>query len=171
MLLISRSMDLWNKNCISSLCLIDKLSFPSFFIFSFLFKLPISSCVSQIIKELCSSSSYSFHFCHLSFNAIVKKVISSQNMTCVCVCVSVSVYVWVFAGGYEMQAQQTTSVCGEIINLICPCCTTTLNQYRHLPPGIHPPVPLYWQQLPYTWTYRVPVKQTLSAASFTLQYN
>ena len=35
MLLISRSMDLW-KICISSLCSIDKLSFPPISIFSFL---------------------------------------------------------------------------------------------------------------------------------------
>ena len=73
MLLNSRSMDLW-KICISSLCSIDKLSFPSFSIFSFL---PISSSVSQIVKELCSSSSYSFHLHHLSFNGIMKETISS----------------------------------------------------------------------------------------------
>ena len=36
-----------------------------------------SSSVSQIIKELCSFSSYSSHFCHKSF---VKKAFSSQNM-------------------------------------------------------------------------------------------
>ena len=37
---------------------------------------------SQLIKELCSSSSsYSFHFRHLSFNGIMKEAISSQNLT------------------------------------------------------------------------------------------
>ena len=36
--------------------------------------------VPQIFKELCSSSSYSFHFRHLSLNDIMKEVISSQNM-------------------------------------------------------------------------------------------
>ena len=63
----------------------NKLSFPSFSIFSFLLQLPISSSVSQIIRELCSSSSssssYSFHFHHLSFHDITKEVISSLNMT------------------------------------------------------------------------------------------
>ena len=63
------------------LCLIDTLSFPSISIFSFLLQLPISSSVSQIIKELCSSSPYSFHFSHLSFNGIMQEAISSQNMT------------------------------------------------------------------------------------------
>ena len=80
MLFISRSLDL-RMICISSLCFIDKLSFPSFLVFSFLLQLPVSSPVSQIIKELCSSSSYSFHSCHLSFNGIMKEAISSQNMT------------------------------------------------------------------------------------------
>ena len=59
------------------LCSIDKLSFPSTSIFSFLLQLPSSSCVSQIIKELCSSSSsfsssnsfqnflFLFSFCYL----------------------------------------------------------------------------------------------------------
>ena len=68
--------------CISFLCSIDKLSFPSFSIFSFLLQLPISFSVSQIIKEPCpSSSSYSFHFRHLFFNGIMKKVIYPQSMT------------------------------------------------------------------------------------------
>ena len=40
----------------------------------------MSSSVSQIFKELCSSSSYSLHFRHLSFNDIKKKAVSSQNM-------------------------------------------------------------------------------------------
>ena len=44
-------------------------------------QVPISSSVSQIIQELCCSSSYSFHFRHMSFNGIMKEVISSQNMT------------------------------------------------------------------------------------------
>ena len=79
MLLIRKSMDLW-KLFISSLCTIDKLSFPSVSIFNFLLWLPISSSVSQIIKELCSSSSYSFYFRHLLFNGIMKEAISSQNM-------------------------------------------------------------------------------------------
>ena len=50
---------------------------------SFLLYLPISSSVSQIIKELhcSSSSSYSFNFRHLSFNGIMKEAVSSQNMT------------------------------------------------------------------------------------------
>ena len=81
---INRSMDLWKITFISSLCSTDKLSFPSFSIFIFLLQLPISSPVSQIIKELCSSSSsssYSFYFHHLSFNGIMKEAISSQNMT------------------------------------------------------------------------------------------
>ena len=78
-LLISRSMDLW-KICISSLYQIDKLSFPYILIFSLHFQLPIPSSVSQIIKELSSStslssSSYSFHFRHLSVNGIIKKEI------------------------------------------------------------------------------------------------
>ena len=79
MLLISGSIDLMKITCISSLCSIDKLSFYLFSIFSFFLQLPISS-VLQIIKEMCSSSSYSFHFRHLSFNGIMK-TISSQNMT------------------------------------------------------------------------------------------
>ena len=79
MLHISRFMDLGNI-CISSFCLIDKLSFSSISIFSLLLYLPISSSVSPIIKDLCSSSSYSFHFHHLSFNGITKEAIPSQNM-------------------------------------------------------------------------------------------
>ena len=59
---------------VTYLCLIDKLSFPSFSIFGFLLKLPIESLVSQIIKALCSSS-YSFHFRHLSFNDIMKEAV------------------------------------------------------------------------------------------------
>ena len=61
----------------TSTCSIEKLSFCS--IFSFLLQLPISS-VSQIIKELSSSSSSSFHFCHLSFNGIATKAINSWNI-------------------------------------------------------------------------------------------
>ena len=80
MLFISRSKDSWKIICISSLCSIDKLLLPSFTIFSFLLQLPISSSVSEIIKEL-SSFSYSFQVRHLSFNNIMKKVISSQNKT------------------------------------------------------------------------------------------
>ena len=79
MLLISTLMELW-KICISSLCSIGKLLFPSFSIFYFFLQLQICSSVSQIIKELCSSSSYSFHIRHLSFD-IMKKAIPSQNMT------------------------------------------------------------------------------------------
>ena len=78
MLLINGSMDL-EKICISSLCQIYNLSFPSISIFSFLLQLPISSSVPQIIKELYSSSTSSYHFRHLSFNGIVKEAISSQN--------------------------------------------------------------------------------------------
>ena len=63
------------------LCSFDKLLFPCFSIFSFLIQLPIFSSVSQISKELCSSSSQSFHFRHFSFNVIMKKAISSQYMT------------------------------------------------------------------------------------------
>jgi hypothetical protein len=48
----SRAMVLWMITCISSLCSIDKLSFPSFPSFYFSLYLPISSYVSQIIKEL-----------------------------------------------------------------------------------------------------------------------
>ena len=81
MLLISRSVYLWNIICIPSLCSIDKLVFPSFPIFSFLLWLKIASSVSQIIKELYFPSSYSFHFRHLSFNGILKKAIPSHNMT------------------------------------------------------------------------------------------
>ena len=77
MLLISRSMDVRKIICIFCLCFIDKLV-TSFSFFSFLLQLPISSSVSQIMKELCSSSSYSF--CHLFFNGIMKKTNSSQNM-------------------------------------------------------------------------------------------
>ena len=54
------------------------------FVYSILFDLqlaPLASSVSQIMKELCFSSSYSFHFRHLSFNGIMKKAISSQNIT------------------------------------------------------------------------------------------
>ena len=65
----------------TSLCSIVQLQFPYFSIFSFLLQLQISSSVSQIIKELCSSNLYPFHFRHLSFNSIVKKAISSHNMT------------------------------------------------------------------------------------------
>ena len=59
-------------------CSIDKLSFPSFSIFNFLLQLPISSYLSQIIKELCSSSSsssYSFHFRHLILIIIMMIII------------------------------------------------------------------------------------------------
>ena len=79
MQLISRCMDLWKIICIFSLCLINKLSFSSFSILSFLLWLPIFSSFSQIIKELFSffSSSYSLHFRYLSFNGITKKTISS----------------------------------------------------------------------------------------------
>ena len=77
MLLISRSLDLWTITGISSLCLINKLPFPSFSIFNFLFLPSISSYVFQIMKELCTSSSYSFLFRHLPFSGIMKKVISS----------------------------------------------------------------------------------------------
>ena len=68
---------------ISSLCSIDELLFPSISIFSFHLYLSIYSSVSQIIKELLSSSSSSsfFHFRHLSFKNIMKEAISSQNMT------------------------------------------------------------------------------------------
>ena len=76
MLVISRSMDLW-KIRISSLCWIDKLLFTSFSIFSFLLYQPISF-VSQITKELCFCSSYSFHFNHLS-NGIME---ASTLFTC-----------------------------------------------------------------------------------------
>ena len=62
------------------LCSINKLSSPSFSIFSFLLQFPISSPVSQIIQELCSSSCC-FHFHHLSFNGIMKEAFSPQNMT------------------------------------------------------------------------------------------
>ena len=49
---------------------------------SSLLQLSIYFPVSQIIKQLYSSSPpYSFHFCHLSFNSIMKKVISSQDMS------------------------------------------------------------------------------------------
>ena len=74
MLLISRFMNLWTITCISSLLSTNKFSFSSFPILSFLLQLPISSSVSQIIKELCSSSSssYPFHFRHLPFNNITK---------------------------------------------------------------------------------------------------
>ena len=45
---------------------VDELLFPAFSILSLLLLLPISSSVSQIIKELCSSSSFSsFYFRHL----------------------------------------------------------------------------------------------------------
>ena len=59
MLLIGISIELWKITCISSFCSIDKLSFESFSIFSFLHYLLTFSSVSQIIKDLCSS--YSFH--------------------------------------------------------------------------------------------------------------
>ena len=62
MLLIGMSMDLWKITCIYSISSIDKLQYPCFSTLSFLLYLPISSHVSQIINELCSSSSYSFHF-------------------------------------------------------------------------------------------------------------
>ena len=54
-----------------------------FSIFSLFLKFPISSPISQITKELCSSPSYTFHlhFRHLTFNGMMKKEISSQNMT------------------------------------------------------------------------------------------
>ena len=83
MLLICRSMDLplW-KTSIYSLCSIDNPSFPIISISSLLLQLPISSSISQIVKEQCSSfSSYSFDFCHLSFSGIMKEATSSQNMT------------------------------------------------------------------------------------------
>ena len=75
MLLISRSMDLWKIlpyvgfiNCRFHLFLSSASSLAPYM-------------CSQIIKELCSSSSYSFHFRHLSFNVIIKKAILYQNMT------------------------------------------------------------------------------------------
>ena len=72
MVLINRSTNLWKITCICPLCSIDKLSVPSYSIFSFLFQLQISSSASQIIKELCSFSSYSIHFRHLSFNGLMQ---------------------------------------------------------------------------------------------------
>jgi hypothetical protein len=63
------------------LMLIDKLSFPSISLLSFLLQLQISSSVSPIIKEPCSSSSYHFHFQHPSFNGIMKEAIFPQNIT------------------------------------------------------------------------------------------
>ena len=62
-------------------------------VFSFLLSLPlyiyiyiyiylfIYLFISQFLKQQCSSSSYSFHFCHLPYNSIMKEAISSQNMT------------------------------------------------------------------------------------------
>ena len=78
MLLISRSVDLRKTTCISSLCSTDKLSFLPFSIFGFLLQVPISSSVSQMMKELHSSSmnnrsSYSFWFLHVPFNSMMKK--------------------------------------------------------------------------------------------------
>ena len=81
MLLISRSMNLQKITCLSPLCSTDKMSFPTFSIFNFLLQSPVTFYVSLIIKELCSSSSCSFHFCRLTFIGIMKKSISSQNMT------------------------------------------------------------------------------------------
>ena len=54
--------------------------FPHISISGFLLYFLISSYVSQIIKELCSFSTYSFHFHHLSFNGITQEAISPQNM-------------------------------------------------------------------------------------------
>ena len=83
-LFISRSLDLRKITCISSLRSCDKRLLMPFSIFSYLLQLPISSFVSQIIKEFCYSSyssHHSFHFRHLSFNSIMKKTIYSQKMT------------------------------------------------------------------------------------------
>ena len=77
MLLMNRFIDLWK---ILPVRLIN-CYFHIFLIFSFLLQLPISSSVPQIIKELSSSSSYSFHSRHLSFKCMTKKAISSQNIT------------------------------------------------------------------------------------------
>ena len=55
-LFISPSMNLWKIIWIPSLCSYDKVSLPPFTFFSF--QLPTSPSVSQIIKELSSSSSY-----------------------------------------------------------------------------------------------------------------
>ena len=74
--LISRSMPLQKITCIYLLSSCDKLSFPLLDLQ--IPQLPMSSYVSQIIKELCLSSSCSFEFCHLSS---IEKAISSQNMT------------------------------------------------------------------------------------------
>ena len=81
MLLISRIMGMWKRTCIFSLCSIVKLLFSPVSMFSSLLQLPIASPDSQIIKELFSYSSYSFHIRHLSVNGIMKKAISPQNMT------------------------------------------------------------------------------------------
>ena len=75
-----RSLDLRKITSISSLYSTDKLSFQSFTILNFRLQLPISPPFPLIIKEPYSSS-YSFHFLHLSFMGIMKKAISSQDMT------------------------------------------------------------------------------------------
>ena len=49
------------------ICSIGKLSSPYSSIFSFLLQLPVPCSVPQVIKELWSSSSYSFHFHHMAF--------------------------------------------------------------------------------------------------------
>jgi hypothetical protein len=69
MLLISWSVELW-KIYISSLCVI---------VDSIYFDLQFPPLAPKIIKEQCSyyTSSYSFHFRHLSFNGIKKEAISS----------------------------------------------------------------------------------------------
>ena len=92
-LLVSKSMDL-RKICISSLCLIHKLLFPSVLIFNFLLQLSIFCFVSQIIKELCSSA-YSFQFRRLSFNGTMKKAIffSEYDQSN-----------WLFQIGYNLEA-------------------------------------------------------------------
>ena len=77
---------------IYSLCSCDKRSFYTFSIFTYLIQLPLSPSVQQIIKELHFSSSYFFHFRHLSFSGIIKKVIYSQNMSN-----------WLFYAGYYLE--------------------------------------------------------------------
>ena len=90
MLFISRSMDLW-QICISSLCLIEKTVVSIYFDLQLPPLAPNSSYISQIINELCSSSSYSFHFHHLYFSGIMN-FFSEYNQ-----------FNWLFYLGYYLE--------------------------------------------------------------------
>ena len=103
MLLISRSMDLRRYAFLPYVRLIN--------CHFHLFRSSASYFSSQYLllflksKELCSSSSYSFHFRYLSFNDIMMEAISPQNMT--------NFYVW-----YYLEVPSSLLFVQELVHLL-----------------------------------------------------